>query len=100
MPGVAEQHAIPGVLSANFVVVRLMIPPGRSYQDEKARFDPFDRIVEPQPVVRREVVELVRATFELGLETFVLVNNKVEGSSPLTIHALARELASRTFVRP
>lgn len=94
MPTVAEQLGIEGVLTADHVVVRLMIPPGRTYQDEKARFDPFDRIVEPQPEMRRDVAELVRRTGDAGLETFVIVNNKVEGSSPLTVHALAKLIAA------
>ncbi|MDD9938996.1 MAG: DUF72 domain-containing protein [Myxococcales bacterium] len=94
MPGIAEQLAIDGVLTADFLVVRLMIPPGRTYEDERTRFDPFDRIVEPQPQVRTEVADLVRRTGELSRETFVLVNNKVEGSSPLTVHALAKQIAT------
>ena len=92
-PGVGEQLAMEGVLTADFVVARLLIPPGRRYEEEKARFDPFDRLVEPQPEVRADVAELVRRACEQNIPSFVLVNNKLEGCSPLTIEGLAREIA-------
>ena len=43
--------------------------------------------------MRDEVVELARRTFGVGQDVFVLVNNKAEGSAPLTIAALAHRLA-------
>ncbi|MGD8861822.1 MAG: DUF72 domain-containing protein [Myxococcales bacterium] len=93
MPTVGEQLMIDGILTTDFVVSRLLIPPGRRYVDERERLAPFDRLVEPQPQMRREVIELVRRAVADGHDTYVIVNNKVEGCSPLTILALARELA-------
>jgi uncharacterized protein YecE (DUF72 family) len=97
MPDVGEQLSIPGLLdAAPFVVCRLLIPPGKRYDDEKRRFSPFDRIVEPNQKMRADVISLVRATMHRGKEVFVIVNNKVEGSSPLTIRALIERLAAQT----
>jgi hypothetical protein len=59
----------------------------------REEFAPFDRIVSPQPEMRADVVRLARACERAGRTLFVLVNNKAEGSSPLTILALARALA-------
>jgi hypothetical protein len=42
---------------------------------------------------RQDVIRLVRGGLERDVETYVLVNNKAEGSSPWTIQALARQLA-------
>ncbi len=91
MPLPAQQARLVPPSTAPFVVVRLSLKPGRFYDDEKARYAPFDRIVEPDPELRRDVGELALAT---GNPTYVLVNNKAEGSSPLTIRALADAVAS------
>ena len=84
---------IEGLLEGDFVITRLLLPPGQRYADLKEAYSPFDRLVEPQPRMRRDVVALVRAALERDAECFVIVNNKAEGSSPLTVEALAWELA-------
>ena len=81
--------------TAPFVVVRLL--PGTRYADRREEFLPFDRIVDPNPEMRRQTVELARAAS--GRDVFVLVNNKAEGCAPATIRALAEELARKTETR-
>lgn len=94
MPTVARQLSIPGVLGAPFVVCRLSIPPGQRYDERRAAFAPFDRIVQPDEAMRADVAALARACAEHGKKPlYVVVNNKVEGSSPLTVRALAGRLA-------
>jgi uncharacterized protein YecE (DUF72 family) len=93
MPPVGEQLDVPGIFTADFVVSRLLIPPGERYAEKKAEFAPFDRIVTPQPGLHDDIARLVEAARLLGAELFVIVNNKVEGSSPLTIRALAERMA-------
>jgi uncharacterized protein YecE (DUF72 family) len=93
MPELGEQMRIEGLLEGDFVITRLLLPPGQRYADLKEAYSPFDRLVEPQPRMRRDVVALVRAALERDAECFVIVNNKAEGSSPLTVEALAWELA-------
>lgn len=73
-------------------VARLMLPVGARYEAMKQRYQPFDRLVAPQPEMRADVVTLARATRDVGAELFVIVNNKVEGSSPRTVRALAERL--------
>ena len=94
MPGIAEQMRIEGLLDGPLVVSRLLLPPGKRYGDLKEAFAPFDRLVAPQPEMRRDVVELIRAALDRDAECYVLVNNKAEGSSPLTVQALAKLLCS------
>jgi len=80
---------------SSFLVVRLMLPPFARYETKKAEFAPFDKIVQAQPEMREDVVHILRAAEGAGCEdAFVLVNNKAEGSSPLTIRELASLVAS------
>lgn len=72
------------------LVTRLMIPPGKRYADLVKKYEPFDQLVAPDPVMRRQVCDLARETLGQGHEAFVIVNNKAEGSSPHTVEALAR----------
>ena len=100
MPTVGEQLAIPGIFTSNFVVVRLMLPPYSRYEEQKAAFEPFDRLCAPQLAMRADVIELLRQAIDRGInETFVLANNKAEGSSPLTLKALAQEIAKGALTR-
>jgi uncharacterized protein YecE (DUF72 family) len=91
----AQAEAVP-LETAPFAVIRLLLAPGTRYNDRREEFEPFDRIVEPDPEMRRQVVSLARKASSLGRDVFVLVNNKAEGCSPLTIRALAEMLASES----
>lgn len=92
MPRIADQMRVDGLLEAAPLVVRLLLPPGQRYADLKEAYAPFDRLVAPQPEMRQDVVRLVRAALERDIECYVIVNNKAEGSSPLTVRALAELL--------
>lgn len=93
MPPIAEQSRVPGLLRGSVCVVRLLLPPGTKYAELKDAYAPFDRIVEPQPAMRSDVTRLVQEALARDMEVYVLVNNKAEGSSPLTVRALAELLA-------
>jgi uncharacterized protein YecE (DUF72 family) len=88
----AQAEAVP-LETASFAVIRLLLAPGTRYNDRREEFEPFDRIVAPDLEMRRQVVSLARQASTLGRDVFVLVNNKAEGCSPLTIRALAEMLA-------
>jgi len=93
MPMPVAQAAVVGA-TAPFVVVRLLLKPGTWYEDQRERFAPFDRLVAPDEPMRAEVVALTARALKRGWKVYVLVNNKAEGSSPLTIEALAERLAA------
>lgn len=94
MPGIGEQMRTRGLLDGPVIVARLLLPPGKRYADLKEAYAPFDRLVTPQPQMRQDVVALIRAALDRDSECYVLVNNKAEGSSPLTVQALAKLLCS------
>ncbi len=94
MPTVGEQLAMPGVLGAPFAVCRLSLTPGHRYEERRDAFAPFDRLVAPDEGMRADVAALARACAAQGKKPlYVVVNNKVEGSSPLTIRALTARMA-------
>lgn len=94
MPAVGKQLSIPGVLTAPFVVCRLSIPPGQRYDHQKAEFAPFNRIVRVDEGVRADMAAVARACGERRKRLYVTVNNKVEGSSPLTVRALVEAMVA------
>ena len=91
MPG-AQAEVVPPE-DAPFTVIRLLLRPGTWYEDQREAFAPFDRIVEPDLAMRTDVVAVGRRALARGRRVYVLVNNKAEGSSPLTVRALARRFA-------
>jgi uncharacterized protein YecE (DUF72 family) len=95
MPTIGEQLDREGALIGPFAVARLMIPPGRKYEEMKEAYAPFDRIHEVRQGMRDDVERLVREAGERDIETFVIANNKAEGSSPLTVRGIAEQLAAK-----
>jgi uncharacterized protein YecE (DUF72 family) len=93
MPMPLAQAATVPADGAGFAVVRLLLKPGTWYEDQRELFRPFNRLVAPDEAMRDEVVQLTAQALRRGRRVYVLVNNKAEGSSPLTIEALAARLA-------
>jgi len=91
MPGVQATVVPPG--GADFIVVRLLLRPGTRYEDQREIFRPFNRLVQPDEEMRLDVTRLLKRSLSAGQRAYVLVNNKAEGSSPLTVHALAELMA-------
>lgn len=74
------------------LVVRWMLHTGLKYQVAKDRYEPFDRIVDEDTdsLERIAVAALDALVAEKGV--FVIVNNKAEGSSPLSVFRLAERI--------
>ena len=96
MPGLAEQAMVVAPEDPPFSVLRLLLKPGTWYEDQREAFRPFNRLVEPDPVMRRAVVAIVGRALKRKKRVYILVNNKAEGSSPLTVLALARRFVEET----
>lgn len=71
------------------LLVRWMLHPGLEYEEAKKRYAPFDSLVDPQPAARSQIAQLCREALDRDDEAFVIVNNKAEGSAPLSVLALA-----------
>lgn len=94
MPSVGEQLSLPKSLTGVDVVCRLLLPQGADYEQAREAFAPFDRLQAVDEAMRADTLALARACGESGRRLFVLVNNKAEGSSPLTVRALLERLAA------
>lgn len=92
LPALAEQRAVLGAVQEGPLVVRWMLQPGRQYQQAKAAFSPFDQLQAADPERRSAIAELVRAALAAQKDVYVIANNKAEGSSPLSLGALATDL--------
>lgn len=92
MPPVGEQCSLPGAFSAPFAVARILLRPGRSYNEAVDAFAPYDRIQDANPELRRDVARLIEQAMKLRIPAYILVNNRAEGSAPQTIAAIARLL--------
>jgi len=94
MPMPGPQAARVPVDVAPFTVVRLLLRPGTWYEDQRERFRPFNRLVAPDAAMRADVAGIVARATRAERPAYVLVNNKAEGSAPLTIRALAEAVVA------
>ena len=89
MPPIGEQIDMGWTFPADFTVARALLKPGRRYSDAVKQFQPYDRVQEPQPELRRDLLRLVSEAHRRRVEAFILANNRAEGNAPGTIRAVA-----------
>jgi uncharacterized protein YecE (DUF72 family) len=92
MPPLGHQLDLPGSITAPFLLGRALLRPGRTYNEAVDAFAPYDRIREPNPKLRRDLARLVETAVQTRIPAYLLVNNRTEGSAPLTIAAVAQML--------
>jgi uncharacterized protein YecE (DUF72 family) len=71
------------------LVIRWLLGHGLGYDEAKSRYEPFDRLVDEDEASRRSIARLVVAALRRRRDAWVIVNNKAEGSAPLSIRRLA-----------
>lgn len=102
MPPLAEQYRVAGL--GPMLVVRWLVRPGYKYGEASRSFQPFNRMVAPDPERRDLLARMIARAHLRGVPSLVTVNNLAEGSAPLTIPELAAEtvraLAAETSGRP
>ena len=54
--------------------------------------EPYTKIVEELPQMRRVTVQVVRQAISEGRRAYVLINNLAEGNAPLTVQGLSEML--------
>jgi uncharacterized protein YecE (DUF72 family) len=95
MPPVEEQAAAFGLDRADCplpLVVRWNLHAGRGYEDAKADYFPFNRLVEEDVPSRTALARLARMAAVAGRDVFITINNKAEGSAPLSVQRLAEQI--------
>ena len=70
-------------------MARALLRPGRTYDEAVDAFAPYDRIQDPNPELRRDLLRLIDTSVTTRIPAYLLVNNRAEGSSPLTVAEVA-----------
>ena len=102
MPPVAAQALAFGVDAKACrmpLVVRWNLHAGRDYEGAKADYLPFDRLVEEDPASRHALARLARSAAAAARDVFITVNNKAEGSAPLSVLGLAEAIQTFAPIR-
>ncbi|PYE18268.1 uncharacterized protein YecE (DUF72 family) [Paraburkholderia silvatlantica] len=82
-----------GETPAGPLIVRWSLHSGFKYEQAKARYEPFDKLVDEDPHTRVTLAELAARYAMAGQPVLITTNNKAEGSAPLTCAKLARAIA-------
>lgn len=62
------------------------------YKSAQAQYAPFDRLQDPAPTTHAHLARVITGTCGAGQNAYVTINNKAEGSAPLSINELAKKL--------
>jgi uncharacterized protein YecE (DUF72 family) len=92
MPPIGDQLDLPGSLSGPFIVARALLQQGRTYDEAVDAFAPYDRIQDPSPPLRHDLLRLIETAVRTRIPAYLLVNNRAEGSAPLTVAEVLRML--------
>jgi uncharacterized protein YecE (DUF72 family) len=93
MTPLARQLAVVRPFQQPALVVRWMLGRGQEYDAARARYHPFDRLVDEDPETREVVARAVLDVSLAERDAYVIANNKAEGSAPLTVFRLAERVA-------
>jgi uncharacterized protein YecE (DUF72 family) len=91
MPDLPAQIAVPGSLTADFLVCRALLRRGRTYEEAVRKFQPYTHVQEPYPPAREGLREIVQIAKREKRTAFVFVNNRLEGNSPGTIVSITHD---------
>ena len=94
MPSVGEQVLIAGAAMEEMLICRWNLGHGLDYEAAKLRYAPFARLVAEDRPTRESLAALCTRQARRGLPAYVIVNNKAEGSAPLSVFALAARIAA------
>lgn len=92
MPSIAEQLAVPGIFTAGHAAARLLLRPGRGYQQAVDRFSPYAKVQEPYPEGRAAIASMIRQCRAERRKLDVFVNNRLEGNAVETIDEVTAEV--------
>jgi len=95
MPDVVRQASALATLDAQAagpLIVRWSLHSGFKYEQAKARYEPFDAIVDADPASRAALAQLAAHYALAGQPVTITISNKAEGSAPLTCFGLAEDI--------
>jgi uncharacterized protein YecE (DUF72 family) len=100
MPKLAQQLPMLRALWPAPLVVRWSLnqSQGRAlrYEAAKSKYEPFDKLVDEDLVTRQELADLAKKVLGAKERVFVIINNKAEGSAPLSLVRLLQAMLQDT----
>lgn len=96
MPSLAEQLDQPGSRTVSWSAARLLLRPGRRYEEAVRAFHPYLELKDPYPEGRAAAASLILESLRLPdrREAFLYVNNRFEGNALKTIVAILAAVAA------
>jgi len=95
MPDVALQAATIDPSRAPALVVRWMLGGDQRYEAARERYRPFDALVDEDPGARGAIADLCADAVRRERPAYCVINNKAEGSAPLSAFKLAAAIVER-----
>jgi uncharacterized protein YecE (DUF72 family) len=93
MPSPADQIALLQThLPMRDFVCRWSLHAGFQYEDAKSRYAPFNRLVDEDLGSRAALAIAAATAARAGYASFITINNKAEGSAPLSVLKLAQAI--------
>ena len=92
MPPIDAQLDMLRALWPGNFVCRWNLQRGLRYTQARETFAPFDRLQAPDLATRTRLARVIAATLRAGHRVCVTVNNKAEGSAPLSVFCLAESV--------
>ncbi|MFM0625880.1 DUF72 domain-containing protein [Paraburkholderia xenovorans] len=95
MPDPLRQAAALALLDgepAGPLIVRWSLHGGFKYEQAKGKYEPFNQLVDHDPATRASLAELAARYALAGQPVVIAINNKAEGSAPLSCVELARAI--------
>ncbi|MET0378089.1 MAG: DUF72 domain-containing protein [Spongiibacteraceae bacterium] len=95
MPRIAEQLPILRALWPGPLVCRWNLNPlhgAFGYEAARQQYEPYDKLIDPDLETRAALARVIAGTVGAGQNAYVTLSNKAEGSSPLSVVALAQAI--------
>ncbi|MBL8522296.1 MAG: DUF72 domain-containing protein [Betaproteobacteria bacterium] len=91
MPAPSRQIELANsVMGTGDFIARWSLHSGFKYEDAKSRYSPFNKLVDEDLDSRESLARACMLALNNGFDAYVIVNNKAEGSAPLSIGKLAQ----------
>ncbi|HEV8580354.1 MAG TPA: DUF72 domain-containing protein [Thermoanaerobaculia bacterium] len=95
MPDIRAQARLVRSDRGPMTIIRWLLGPGMTYEEAGRRYEPFNRMAAPDPTNRQAVADLAREALTAERPFLCTINNNAEGSAPLSIVELAKEILAR-----
>lgn len=100
MPAIQQQWetylAAGGASDKGPIVVLSLVKPGRTFEEAVRLFQPYREMKDIYPPARQELGQIADFALQKGRKAYILVSNRLEGSAPFTIGAVAEQVGKRS----